>query len=73
MSVQYQLENIFYDEISLQYRQYLFVLLVHCSSCITLEISFFWHLIENPVLKIYCVLARLTLLSLKIKIPGLNV
>ena len=70
MSVQYQIENIFYEEISLHYRQYLFVLLVHCLSCMTFEILFFWHLIENPVLNMYSVLAKPTLLSLKIMIPG---
>ena len=70
MSVQYQIENIFYEEISLHYRQYLLVLLVHCLSCMTFEISFFWHLIENPVLNMYSVLAKPTLLYLKIMIPG---
>ena len=68
--MQCQIENIFYEEISIHYGQYLFVLLVHCSYCMMLKILFFLCLMENPVLKIYFVLARLTLFSLKIMIPG---
>ena len=49
MTVQFQTEKIFYQEVADLHCQYLFILLVYRSHHMTLKIVFFWSLHKNPL------------------------